>query len=145
MSPLRLAILALAAFSATDAAHVAPSLHRLRGGATVTTVKAPGETYQALASAGVAKATMPMNKALHSAFMGGWYVAIGGVFALVVAGALVVVVARARRRLLLPRRKLRSRRRRRTTASRRCSRRAASSSGRRRTCKTSGKQKLHAS
>ena len=30
---------------------------------------------------------MPMNKALHSAFMGG-YVAIGGVFALVVAGAL---------------------------------------------------------
>ena len=54
----------------------------------MTTVKAPGETYQALASAGVAKATMPMNKALHSAFMGGWYVAIGGVFALVVAGAL---------------------------------------------------------
>ena len=88
MSPLRLAILALAALSATDAARVAPSLHRLRGGATVTTVKAPGETYQALASAGVAKATMPMNKALHSAFMGGWYVAIGGVFALVVAGAL---------------------------------------------------------
>lgn len=56
---------------------------RIRGGST----KTPPETYSALAEKGAANANAPTPKLLHAAFMGGAYVAIGGVFALIVAGA----------------------------------------------------------
>jgi len=63
---------------------------RLRGGGVtpVTPTKLPGETYDALAAKGEVNAMTPLPKALHQAFMGGMYVAIGGVFALTVAGML---------------------------------------------------------
>ncbi|KAL3930019.1 MAG: hypothetical protein SGPRY_001709 [Prymnesium sp.] len=56
---------------------------RLRGGST----KLPSETYQAIVAKGTVNAQTPTLKALHQAFMGGMYVAIGGVFSIVVAGA----------------------------------------------------------
>jgi len=60
-----------------------PSLRRLRGGST----KTPGETYQMMAAKGAVNAQLPTEKILHQAFMAGWYVAIGGIFSLIVAGA----------------------------------------------------------
>ena len=67
-----------------------PVAMRLRGGAVqaVAATKLPGETYHALADKGAANAKAPLPKALHQAIMGGMYVAIGGVFALTVAGAM---------------------------------------------------------
>ena len=68
------------------------SLARLRGGAVqaVSSAKLPGENYHALAEKGAANANLPLGKALHQAFMAGMYVAIGGIFAYTVAGALSV-------------------------------------------------------
>jgi len=63
-------------------------LQVLRGGGAGSPTKTPAETYSALAEKGAANAKMPTAKLLHQAFMGGCYVAIGGVFALTVAGSL---------------------------------------------------------
>ncbi|KAL1530217.1 hypothetical protein AB1Y20_001132 [Prymnesium parvum] len=65
-----------------------PSVMRLRGGSAVTPTKLPADTYQALVEKGTSNAQAPLLKALHQSFMGGMFVAIGGVFSLVVAGAL---------------------------------------------------------
>ena len=84
-----LALCSIDAAYALKAGHTSmPNLARFRGGAVTSTVKTPGETYMALAEKGAANAKTPLPKALHQAFMGGMYVAIGGIFALVVAGAL---------------------------------------------------------
>jgi len=67
-------------------------LVRLRGGSVagpvVPATKMPGDTYLGMAEKGAINANMPTLKTLHQAFMGGFYVAIGGVFSLVVAGAM---------------------------------------------------------
>lgn len=80
-----------------------PAMLRLRGGTLdelqvphavgliergLKPMKTPGETYFALAEKGAANAKTPLAKLLHQAFMGGCYVAIGGVFAITVAGAM---------------------------------------------------------
>lgn len=83
--PLLAALLA-GAGAAHLPARAAP-LVRLRGGASGALVKPPAETYQAIVEKGTANANAPLAKALHQAFMGGMYVAIGGIFALTVAGS----------------------------------------------------------
>ena len=77
-----------------------PAMLRLRGGALdelkvpglqpalSQPMKTPGETYFALAEKGAVNAKTPLAKLLHQAFMGGCYVAMGGVFALTVSGAM---------------------------------------------------------
>jgi len=90
---MKLLVLALSLAVAAGLAPGRPlpgSLARLRGGAVqaVSPTKLPAETYEALAEKGAINAKAPLPKALHQAFMGGMYVAIGGVFALTVAGML---------------------------------------------------------
>jgi formate/nitrite transporter len=101
-----LSMLLLAFFMPSlDALHrpARPAMLRLRGGELdaidvshaafqvqkgLAPTKTPAETYFALAEKGAVNAKTPLAKLLHQAFMGGCYVAIGGVFALTVAGAL---------------------------------------------------------
>jgi len=74
-------------FSTSRGAPLPPTLARLRGGQAPMTKLAP-DVYHAMADKGAANANVPTMKALHQAFMGGMFVAIGGVFALVAAGAM---------------------------------------------------------
>lgn len=64
------------------------TLARLRGGQAAPATKLPGDVYDALAAKGQVNAELAPIKTLHQAFMGGMYVAIGGIFSLVVAGAM---------------------------------------------------------
>lgn len=97
---LRLALIcaSLHASSGLRPSHGLPSSAlRLRGGANGALVKPPSETYQAIVEKGTANANAPLLKALHQAFMGGMYVAIGGIFALTVAGSVPGLGADAQR------------------------------------------------
>jgi len=92
MTTLRVALLlgllhSSQGFSPSRGASLPPTLARLRGGQVPATKLAP-DVYNAMADKGAANANVPTAKALHQSFMGGFYVAIGGVFALTVAGAL---------------------------------------------------------